>query len=193
MSDFTSVNKFSSMPFIPYNIISYLAKDDRANGLFKLLKYSTYEALDMPDLTLSEKLQMIYKNQPNQNDFSIFLHRLVENEELVERTILKVYKHNTKPEDSQRAVVCYEFDVLVGAKTPLVKYQNIPCSRKDVVEMFLLNCLNGADVNAVGWLKFDARLSRYCQSAMGIGNNTTYDGTGIVMAVQVVDLDDKRC
>ena len=88
-------NTFDSMPFIPYNIVAHLANDPVADDLFKLLKYNTYDAISQPSLSLKEKMSMIYKNQPQQNDYNIFLNRLVEDEETAERTILKVYKNNS--------------------------------------------------------------------------------------------------
>lgn len=187
-------NTFDSMPFIPYNIVAHLANDPVADDLFKLLKYNTYDAISQPSLSLKEKMSMIYKNQPQQNDYNIFLNRLVEDEETVERTILKVYKNNSDPIIAQRATICYEFDILVGAKIPMIDYQGLPCRRTDVIEMILLKSLNGAEIDGtVGWFQFNDDLSRYCKSAMGIGNNTNYEGTAIVMAVQLGNLNDTGC
>lgn len=186
-------NTFDSMPFIPYNIVAHLANDPVADDLFKLLKYNTYDAISQPSLSLKEKMSMIYKNQPQQNDYNIFLNRLVEDEETAERTILKVYKNNSDPVSAQISTICYEFDILVGAKIPMVDYQGIPCRRTDVMETLLMQSLNGADVQGVGWLQFNGQLSRYCKSAMGIGNNTNYEGTAIVMAVQNGDLNVEGC
>lgn len=193
MFDKPIFNSFDSLPFIPYNILSHLANDPLVEDLWKLLKYNTYDALSQPNLTFKQKMSMIWKNQATQNNYTIFLTRLIEDEQLSERTILKLYKANSDPVSAQIATTAYEFDILVGAKIPMVDYNGIPCSRVDVIESLLLKSLNGADVNGVGWLQFNDDLSRLCRSATGVGNNTSYYGTSILMAVQIGNLNDRGC
>lgn len=188
-----SFNKFSALPYIPYNIISHLAKDPKADGLWKLLKYSGVDALSQPSLTLQEKLALVWKGQPKQNDFSIFFTRLVEDEQLEERSLIKIYKADTLPETHINAICTYAFDLLTGAKTTVVDYEGVPCSRLDVMEMYLLQSLNGIDVSGVGLLQFNHNLSRLSRSTYGIGNNTSYIGTQLLMAVGVTDIDDRQC
>lgn len=186
-------NSFKTMPFIPYNIVSHLAQDPKADNLFKLLKYPSYDALSKPSLTLQEKIEMINKNQSMQNEYNIFLSRLIEDEQTKEQSILKIYKAETVPTNAQVAVVCYEFDIMCGAKTTVVDYDNIPVSRLDLMESIILESLNGADVNGVGVLQFNRKLTSSCRSSIGIGNNSNYIGTALVMGVLVSTLDDSRC
>lgn len=186
-------NQLTTMPYIPYNIISHLAKDVKAEGLWKLLRYNTEDALSKPNLTLAEKLALVCKNNADQNNYSVFLTRLIENEQLEERSILKIYKMNTVPEDNFKAICVYAFDILTGAKTTVVDYNGVPCSRLDVAEAILVQSLNGADVSGVGLLTYSCELNRVCGATYGIGNNTNYQGNSVVMAVRVSGFDDREC
>lgn len=186
-------NTFASLPNIPYNIVVHLAKDPKADNLFKLLKYNDYDALGKPNLSLQEKLSLVWKNDPDQNKYNIFFTQMVENEQTEERTLLKIYKYTTSPENAQTAVVSYEFDILTGGKITMVEYNGYPCSRLDVAEAILLESLNGIDVNGVGYFQFNQQLSRLDRSYYGIGNNTNFTGHGIIMSVMVSDLSNAGC
>ena len=64
-------NNFAMLPSVPYNIIMTLAQNNE--NIFKMLKYNTYDCLSQPNLTFEEKMEMIYKNQDQQQDYRIFL------------------------------------------------------------------------------------------------------------------------
>lgn len=186
-------NQLTSMPYIPYRIIAHLAQDVKANDLWKLLKYNTEDALSKPNLTLEEKLSLVCKNNSDQNKYGFFLTRLVENEQTIERTIIKLYKVNTVPNNRLQAICPYSFDIVTGAKTVVVDYNGIPCSRLDVIESILSQSLNGVDVGGVGFLEYNRELNRICGAVYGIGNNTSYIGQSVVFAVRVSGLDDRQC
>ena len=42
-------NSLSALPYIPYNILVYLARQDAAEDLWKLLKYNSHDALSKPN------------------------------------------------------------------------------------------------------------------------------------------------
>lgn len=186
-------NQLTTMPYIPYEIISNLAKSEKAEDLWKLLKYNTYDALSKPNLSLSEKMDLLCKNNADQNEYSVFLTRLIENEQIEERTILKIYKVNTVPIDAYKSTCLYAFDILTGAKATSVEYNGYPCSRLDVAEAIIIQALNGVDVNGVGFMQFNRDLHRSCGSTFGYGNNTNYVGTQLIMGVNVSGFDDTEC
>ena len=183
-------NKFTSIPYIPYKIIMALLTND---NLCKLLYYPTKDALDKPNLTMEQKLSMIWTGQDNMQDYNIFMTNVQPNEETVNRTILRVYRYNTYPENNVRAVVANAFDLLFGSKIPLVVYNGVTCNRGDVIEMEIMRTLNGEDVAGVGFLQYDARLTSLCRSQVGIGNNYTFTGISIIMATQVADIEQRVC
>lgn len=180
-----SFNKFLTLPFIPYRIVVALTQND---NFFKLLKYNTYNALSMPNLTEDEKLQLICKDFDDMHNYNIFLTNVEPNELVNSKTILKLYRYDTLPINHIVSTISYRFDILYGTKNALVDYQGVPCPRVDVMEMELMKTLNGADVAGVGKLQFNHDLSRLCRSTLNIGNNYTFTGTSIVMATQLADL-----
>lgn len=183
-------NKFTGLPFIPYRIVEKLTENE---NLFKLLKYNTYDCLGSDNLTLDEKLAMVWKDQPNMEDYNIFLTNIEANELSDSKTFLKIYKYDMLPDNPVLSTVAYKFDVLYGTKNALVEYQGVPCNRSDVIEMEIMKTLNGADVAGVGMLQFNHELSRLCRSMMTIGNNDTFTGTTIIMATQLADLGVDGC
>lgn len=70
-------NSMSSLPYIPYNILIYLARQDSAEDIWKMLKYNSYDALSKPNLTFNEKLELIWKSGP-QEKYGVFFTNLVE-------------------------------------------------------------------------------------------------------------------
>ena len=190
----TIFNKFRQLPFVPYNIIMHLAQDTNIENFWKLLKYDDYGALSKPNLSYEEKMKMIWNNNADQNNYNIFLTPLIEDSVLTAKTILKLYRMNTEPNNGRIATLTYRFDVLYGGKISLVEYEGAPCNRADVMEMEIMNSLNGADIGGtIGFLQYNDELSRLCGSSAAIGNNQTFAGISIVMAVQSGDLHDTGC
>jgi hypothetical protein len=190
-------NSFNTMPFIPYNIIEYLALDPNAKNLWKAIKYPTYDCLSQSDLSLEDKLNLICLNQSDQENYSIFLNSLVENMIPDEKPILKVYKVQTGFDSNvsgKFSVGSYRFDILYGGKIGTIEYQATPCNRGDFIEMEILKSLNGAEIKGgAGFMEFTTALSRNCGSFLNLGNSTTYVGTSLIMAIRLVNLIDTRC
>lgn len=184
-------NIFTSMPFIPYKIIMALMEND---NFCKLLYYNTMDALSKPNLTDTQKRDLIWNGDITRtDDFNIFLTNVQPNEEIENRTIMKLYRYDSDPINLFRAVVCYRFDVLFGSKIPLVYYQGVPCNRGDVIEMEIMRSLNNQDVAGVGLLQYNAGLSNLSTSRVGIGNNYTFTGLTIVMATEIIDERSNSC
>lgn len=158
------------------------------DNLFKLIYYDTSNALSQPDLTVEQKLAMLWKGEDRMEDYNIFLTNIQPNEELESKVLLKIYRYHMSPINPRIATVAYRFDVLYGSKTPLVESNGITCNRGDLIEMEIMQTLNGKDVAGVGLLQYNYGLSRYCNSEVGIGNNYTFTGLSIVMATQISDV-----
>ena len=190
-------NRFRNMPYIPYNIMVYLANEPKANNLFKILKYPTIDCLSEPDLSLSEKMQMIWLDSPEQQDYFIFFTPKVENMEASAKTYIKLYNVEIVPTDVYKAIVCYEFDLQMKGKIDVINVPtengDIPCNRVEVMEQIILECLNGVDVHSVGGLQFSNQLSRLCRGRNDLSNNKDTVGSSLIMAVQVVDIDAREC
>ena len=69
----------------------------------------------------------------------------------------------------------------------LVDYDGIPVNRGDLFIHCILYLLNGVDVGGVGKLMFLDDMSRYSAARSTIGNNKTFTGVQLYMAVNVGD------
>ena len=181
----SNYNTFSTMPYIPYKRVMALVEN---NNLFKLLYYPTKDALSQPNLTLEQKVNMIWNGQDRTDDYTIFLTNIQPNLETISRPVLKIYRYDTLPKTYTTAVISYEFDILFGTKIPMVDYNGVPCNRGDLIEMELMKSLNGQDVAGVGYLQYNHQLSTLDRSRIGIGNNSTFTGYYFIMSTIYTDV-----
>lgn len=177
-------NSLSQLPFIPYNIITYLALQDEI--IWKMLKYNDYDALSKPNLTLDEKLDLIWKTGP-QEKYGVFLTPLVEDAITESRSIMKTYQYYIHAKEMYSSVAVYAFDFLYGGNMSLVEYEGTPVSRGDLFINRILTVLNGAEVGGVGKLIFYDDISRYSLAKSTIGNSKTFTGVCLYMATLVGD------
>ena len=177
-------NSMKALPQIPYNILTYLAKNDEI--IWKLLKYNSYDALSKPDLTFAEKLSLIWKTGA-QADYSIFLTPLVEDAMAESKCILKIYDYYIHAKELYVATPVYAFDFLYGGQMSLVEYENIPVSRGDLFIPRAMAVLNGAYVAGIGKLTFSDDMSRYNLARSTIGNSKTFTGVQLYMSTLVGD------
>lgn len=179
-------NTYSFMPMIPYRIMEYLAYNNE--NLWKILKYEDYYCLSKPALSFQQKMELIWKQQGDQQNYNVFLTYLVENMILESTTILKLFKYNTIPQNNIIGYSTYEFNLLYGSKISLIEHQGVPCSRGDVLEAEIISTLNGKDVGGVGMLQFNTQVSPASRSQLNIGNNKTFEGVTLMMGVKMDDL-----
>lgn len=179
----TDYNSFTNGPMIPYKIMEFLATENET--IWKILKYSTKDCLSKPNLSLEEKMNMIWSDEPKTQDYAVFLTDLVEDLEPVSKTILKIYNYHTVPTNRLKAVESYIFDILHGGKLAIIEYKGVPCNRAEVLKRELLNTLSGAFVGGVSPLWFDVGHSSLDKGYHNLGNNTTYTGFSFIMSVEV--------
>lgn len=166
-------------------MLKYLALEDEI--IWKLLKYSDYDALSQPNLTFSEKMDLIWKNGDPQEDYGVFFTNLIEDAIPESKFILKVYNFYIQPKELYSGVVIYCLEALYGGKMSLVDYNGIPISRGDLFINRVLSVLNGADVNGVGKMTFCDDMSRYDFARSVVGNSKTFTGVQLFLSVMVGD------
>ena len=181
-------NSLAALPPSLYNIINYLATDKsvEAENLWKMLKYNDYDALNKPNLTTSEKLDMLWKSGP-QEKYSIFLTNLIEDALPQSKCVFKLYDYMVQPDGAYVSSVIYAFDFLYGGQMSLVEYNGIPVARGDVFINSILSVLNGVTVGGVGKLMLDDDLSRYCGAKSVVGNQKTCTGYVLYLATNMGD------
>lgn len=177
-------NSLSSLPFIPYNIISYLATQDEI--IWKMLKYNDYDALSKPNLTLDEKMNLVWKAGP-QADFGIFLTSLVEDAIAESKCIMKCYQYYIHASNLYNATTVYAFDFLYGGKMSLVEYNMVPVSRGDLFINRILTTLNGVEIGGIGKFTFLDDMSRYDLARNVIGNSKTFTGVQLFLSTLTGD------
>lgn len=178
-------NSMSSLPTIPYNILKYLAQEEQI--LWKLLAYNGYDALNQPDLTFSQKMNLLWKNGDPQEPYNIFFTNLVEDAIAESKCILKIYNYYIHANQLYTGTVVYAFDFLFGGKMSMVDYNGIPVSRADLFVNRILTLLNGIYVGGVGKLAFFDDMSRYDLGRSVIGNSKTFTGYQLFLSVNVGD------
>lgn len=177
-------NSMSQLPYIPYNILTYLAKEEQI--LWKLLAYSGYDALNQPDLTFAEKMNLVWREGP-QEPYNIFLTNIIDDAIPESKTIIKIYNYYIHASNLYVAPTVYAFDILYGPKMSLVEYNGIPVSRADLCVNRLLTLLNGVYVNGVGKLTFLDDMSRYDLGRSVVGNSKTFTGYQLFLSVNIGD------
>nr|DAD70759.1 MAG TPA: hypothetical protein [Siphoviridae sp. ctKcB20] len=181
-------NSLSRLPTIPYNIMVYLAKstDPIAEVFWKLLAYKDYKALSHEPLTFQQKMKLVWA-QGKQDTYSVFLTNLIEDAMAESKQIVKIYQYYIHASELYTSTVVYAFDCLYGGQMSLVEYNGIPVNRGDLFIHCILTLLNGVEVGGVGKLTFLDDMSRYSAARSTIGNNKTFTGVQLYMAVDVGD------
>lgn len=184
-------NKFTTLPSVPYKILSYLAENNER--IFKALYYQGSDALDQPDLTLEQKLDMIYVDEGKEIDKHLFLKPLIGEEMIDSVTQLRLYKYGISPTDAMTSVITYRFDIITGSKVSLIYNDNIPVSRLDFIETELLNTLNGIDLFGTGKFQFNRDLSTQDKQILTLSNSKNFFGSILLMSVRWVDIQGDDC
>ena len=181
-------NSLSRLPTIPYNIMVYLAKstDPVAEIFWKMLAYKDYKALSHEPLTFQQKMKLVWA-QGKQDTYSVFLTNLIEDAMAESKQIVKIYQYYIHASELYTSTVVYAFDCLYGGQMSLVEYNGIPVNRGDLFIHCILALLNGVEVGGVGKLTFLDDMSRYSAARSTIGNNKTFTGVQLYMAVDVGD------
>ena len=181
-------NSLSALPTIPYNIMVYLAKstDPVAEIFWKMLAYKDYKALSHEPLTFQQKMKLVWA-QGKQDTYGVFLTNLIEDAMAESKQIVKIYQYYIHASELYTSTVVYAFDCLYGGQMSLVEYNSIPVNRGDLFIHCILALLNGVEVGGVGKLTFLDDMSRYSAARSTIGNNKTFTGVQLYMAVDVGD------
>lgn len=173
-------NKYTQVPNFSYRIIEHLMTSEKAETLWKLIKYNDADAYNKPNLTQEEKAALIYRGVGTQDEFSVFLDYMSTDAEYKVKTILRIYPGEVTPTTRTTGMQGINIEVFVEFTiNHLADYT----TRVDRMVQILLDVLNGADIGGVGQLFLDASASRMCRiSTIGV---SPFKGKQIVMAVNV--------
>lgn len=177
----------SALPKALYNILEYLVTAEAAEDIWKMLKYNDYYALSNPNLTMTEKLDLLWR-EGKQEDYGVFFTNLIEDAMCVSKCVLKMYHYYTYARPSSYlATPTFAFDFLYGGQMSLVEKDGIPVNRGDLFINCLLSSLNGANIGGVGTLIFDDEQSRYDAARSVVENSKTFTGVQIYLSTLMGD------
>lgn len=173
-------NRYTQVPNFSYRIIEHLMTDERAETLWKLIKYNDADAYNKPNLSREEKAALIYKGVGTQDDFRVFLDFMSTDAQYSVKTILRIYPGDVTPLTRTTGIQGINIEVFVEYTiNHLADYT----TRVDRIVQILLDILNGADIGGIGQLFLDASASRMCRiSTVGV---SPFKGKQIIMAVNV--------
>ena len=191
-NNYQAYTSFKEVPQFPYKIIEvFLTSDEEmVEKFWKLLKYVDVDALEKPNLTYEEKIDMIWNGDSVEQKYNIFLKPLIGSslDTAEEQTQLRLYRYTISPNTQLEAVIAFEADFITNEKTCLVYQDGILCERTDLMETMFLDIINGRDIGiGNGVLTFNREMSRSCSSQLNIGNSKTFFGRSLVFALDFVD------
>lgn len=191
-NNYLSFNNFRVLPLFPYKMVEHLIKNADEN-FWKLLKYQTTDALEKDDLTIKEKKAMIWDgSKPDkEEDYNIFLQPLIGNslDSAENQCQLRIFRYDTVPTTAIESEVIYEIDIITQEKSAMVYYEDMLSERTDLIEYYLLDVLNGADISGTGVLVFDRQFSRTCKSLLNISNSKSFYGRSLFLGQRLIDPD----
>lgn len=159
-------------------IIEYLALNNE--NIWKLLKYNTPDALSKPDLTIEEKSELIYNNEPDSTSFRVFRQSFVNDAFSEQQSQLRVYMSEIIPTNHVHGMINFIIDLPCHNQIiTLDDYLN----RNEVMANEILKTLNGIDINGLGKLFFDRRANAYNIARLSYFNKW-YQGFSISLSIQ---------
>ena len=175
-NNYQAYTSFKEVPQFPYKIIEvFLTSDEEmVEKFWKLLKYVDVDALEKPNLTYEEKIDMIWNGDSVEQKYNIFLKPLIGSslDTAEAQTQLRLYRYTISPNTQLEAVIAFEADFITNEKTCLVYQDGILCERTDLMETMFLDIINGRDIGiGNGVLTFNREMSRSCSSQLNIGNS----------------------
>jgi hypothetical protein len=157
-------NKFTNLPSIPYNCITYLM--DNNETIWKLLKYKEADAWNKTNLTKAQKGALIYDGSADETKFRVFLDIGQENPWTDQACILRISIIEAVPTNYIWGNISIGMECYTHYKiNHLSNYE----TRLDVVMQQLVETFNGAEIGGLGRLYFDSYASGRCKMVT-IGN-----------------------
>jgi len=170
-------NKFSLLSQMSYNICSYLMDNDEF--IWRLLKYTTADAWNSSvraDLSKAEKGALIWNGEGNQIDHRVFFDVGQDQSWTTAATMLRISPAEVVPTNHIYGNSAIAFEVY--SHYSLSTMTNYATRNVSIIQR-LIEVLNGADIEGVGRLYFNARASSRCR--VGVIGSIPYKGMSMVM------------
>ena len=172
--------KYKEMPKLAYRIIELLMQSEKAELLWKLLKYDEPDAWQKPNLTMQEKAALIYPGGEHQEDYHVFMDFTMDDSTYKETTYLRIYPLNIIPTNRTVGICSVNFEVFTHSK--LNHLSNYTTRIDDIIQI-LLDVLNGAEISNMGCLFFDR--SRSSDNEIVTIGMKPYKGKMLTMSLNI--------
>jgi hypothetical protein len=171
-------NQYVGLGMMPYKIITHLLLNNE--DIFKLLKYNENNALDLNNLSISEKRNLIYKGQTDSSPYKIFMQPTTDDAFPDTGSFLRVYIVDIYPTDHIKGLVTIAFEILCHNK---INSLNNYSTRMHWMLQNILSTFNGANIDGIGELFFNAKASnRMNYAKQNLYNGKNYFGYTICMS-----------
>ena len=202
-----SYNRFRNLESIEDRIIYYLLSPTNkspeelrwVHTIWKLLMYNDIDALNKPLPKYSDVIKLIQNDNISQADKRIFRSPYLEEGWQEQCSMLKIYVDTIIPKNHIWSIVNIGIDVLCHDKIINVKAEEgyegslidevdgikikvETMSRVTLLSKAVLYLLNGAEVQGLGQLQFNAERSRYNLAQYGLWNKRNFEGMKIVIS-----------
>lgn len=151
---------YEKMTTLSYRIMEYLMTCEKAEIIWKLLKYNDADAYNYPNLTKDEKIALIYQGQEHQDKYAVFFDYMMDDAIDEMKTFLRIYPSEVYPTNRTTGLCNVTFEVYTHSQ---INHLSNYTTRVDIIIQTLLEVLNGVDVGGVGVLFFDREASAYNQ------------------------------
>ena len=172
--------KYKEMPKLAYRIIELLMQSEKAELLWKLLKYDEPDAWQKPNLTMQEKAALIYPGGEHQEDYHVFMDFTMDDSTYKETTYLRIYPLNIIPTNRTVGICSVNFEVFTHSK---LNHLSDYTTRIDDIIQILLDVLNGAEISNMGCLFFDK--SRSSDNEIVTIGMKPYKGKMLTMSLNI--------
>lgn len=196
-------NRYINLDGVEWRVINALINSNSkyAQNLWKLLKYPTEDCLFQPDLTLEEKMQLIYVDNGLSNDKRVFMAPFVDDAWTEQASRLDVFTYSIFPQNHISSQIGVGLEIVVHNKinnilgeasldSPVSNPSEITSSgellvpyksRSTTMLKSVLAELNGSFINGVGYLQHNAKGYSESTTKSKVWNNRAYLGFQTVM------------
>jgi len=144
------VNRLVQLKGMSYEILKYLILNNE--DIWKLLKYTTPDALSKPNLTLAEKTALIYNGETDASPYRVFRQSFADDAYNEEASRLHLYVSYIQPNNYASAVVDFTFEIMSHNKIIAIDgYMN----RNEYILSEIMATLNDVEIGGIGNLFFD--------------------------------------
>jgi hypothetical protein len=152
-----SYASYDFLPQISYNIIDNLMDNPDAEIIWKLLKYSTNDDWQAPNLTKAQKRALMYTGGDDSSKSSVFFDSGMDDAMYTEKIYLRIYPYYCIPDTDYHGIVDVAFEMLCHYSINTLSNYT---TRVDSIMAALIKCLNGTDIGGLGKMYFNSNRAR---------------------------------